>query len=118
MIRCVHCGHLLQWSPQAIVACGNCEKLVIMPDEQTARVMGVFAGVIPPYVWTLRQDEVFVLLDGLECLMATFAEALQQGESDQGAYTALVGSYAFAKMTRQRLLGMVPDVRGEVESVG
>jgi hypothetical protein len=88
---------------------------MIMPDEQAARNIGTFHGVTPPYVWEIREDEVFLLLDALEALMQKFQERLQEKVNDE-QLEALSGSFVYAKMTRQKLLGLVPDIREQIES--
>jgi hypothetical protein len=116
VVRCIWCGHLAEWCSTPIVGCPNCQKPMIMPDEQTARVNGVFAGVTPEYLWFLRQDEVIVLMDGLESLMEGYKEALQQGNMNQDMFNALTGSYTYVKMTRMKFLELAPDVREQIES--
>lgn len=88
---------------------------MIMPDEQTARNIGTFHDVTPPYVWEIREDEVFLLLDALEALMQKFQSRLQQKTTEEET-EALSGSFVYAKMTRTKLLNLVPDIKEQIES--
>jgi hypothetical protein len=117
MVRCIYCGHLNGWSSKAIVPCTHCGRPQVMPDEQTARVTGVLEGLTPPYLWVLRQDEVVLLLDGLESLMESFSQMLAGGNLNEEVYNALVGSYTYTKMTRTRLRQLAPDLPKEEADV-
>jgi len=87
---------------------------IIMPDEQEAINRGIFTGVVQPYHWEVRSDEVVLLLDGLECLMKGFQEALE-ADVNNTMLEALSGSYVFAKMTRQKFRVLVPDMQEETQ---
>ena len=116
MVRCFACGKLVKWSSVALVPCPHCGAFLVMPSEQDARNKGYFVGVTPPYVWELREDEIFLLIDALKALMKEFQKAIPQAENKE-VFEALTGSFVYARMTRKKLLDLVPDIKDQIESV-
>jgi hypothetical protein len=115
MIRCPACGQMNRWSVVGIQPCTFCGRFLIMPDEAEARERGLFDGVMQPYHWEVRPDEVVLIFDAIDCLMQSFQESLAQGNMNDEMVGALSGSYMFAKLTRQKLRALVPDMQEETE---
>jgi len=115
MIRCPSCGHTNRWSPIAIQPCRHCGTFLVMPDEATAKSAGLFEGVDPPYTWEVTAPEVTLIFDGLDCLMEGFKMMLRTTENANPQLSDMLsGSYVFAKMTRQRLWKVVPDLQEQL----
>lgn len=110
MVRCPTCGYMVRWSVIPIQPCGHCGMFNIMPTEQEARERGMFDGVIQPYIWEVSQSEVVLILDALETLKDVFQQALIAGNMNDEIRGGLTGSFLFARMTRDRLRKLAPDL--------
>lgn len=114
MVRCSRCGHTMKWSIIGIQPCQNCGQFLIMPDLDVARALGIFdVDYVPPYIWTVRQDEAVLIFDGLQLLMDVFQHHLADHTSHNAPdelVGSLSGSYVYAKMTRDKFLKIVPDL--------
>lgn len=114
MIRCPKCGHLFRWSRDLLIQCGQCGFYCVMPTQEEAKKAGWLDGVAPPYFWEIDQNEAILVLDALDEMMDRM-QALLQRTTDEEEIGSFSGTFLFAKMTRNRLRALCPDLHDKVE---